>query len=68
MSRALIAALLLACAGCAAPEAVEPTYELRVNYTWRGEVHTAVADYGLTLQDCREARPELENAYCVKES
>lgn len=66
MSRALFAALLLACAGCAAPEAVE-TYELRLDYVWRGEVHTAVADYGLTLQECREARPELDGAYCVKE-
>lgn len=66
MRRAALLALLMV-AGCG-QSAPEPLYELRVDYVWRGEVHTAVADYNLTYQDCRNAQPDLIDAYCVLEN
>lgn len=64
MRRAALLALLMV-AGCG-QSAPEPLYELRVDYVWGREVHTAVADYDLTYQDCREAKPDLADAYCVR--
>lgn len=64
--RRLILIAALGLAACTAQPAA--SYRLDVDVPVGNELHTFTVDHGLSLQDCRTARPDLADAVCVRES